>query len=149
MKYALLSLTVLLSTQAYAVTYEEAAQELAMKNASVEAAEKRVERLRGRTEAEHQLTESISGKHEYSDDMEKRKRRVRSNIAAHNKAVEEHEKSLAELKECLAKHGKKWQIRSAGNGYELLKNEERELEPIVTRPAEAAQVRTVRRVTYK
>jgi hypothetical protein len=149
MKYATLALTLLLSSQMLAVSFEEAQRELASHSQRVEAAEKKVSDLSERVTNGHEATQSIAGKHEYADDMTKRTVGVRGNVEAHNRAVAEHAREIDELKKCVAKHGRRWNVRSTGKGYELVKQEQKALEPIVSQSAEAAQaarpVRTVRR----
>ncbi|MBA3751222.1 hypothetical protein H0X06_00255 [Candidatus Dependentiae bacterium] len=133
MKYSLM-FTLLISAPLAAVPYQEARAKLDSAQGRVDECKSKVENLKHRVEDSHKITQELAGKSEYSDDMESRKKHVHSNIEQHNKAVQELEQAITNLKSALSEIGRQYKLVESGEKYSIMEPDEKELDPIVNKP---------------
>ncbi len=141
----ILAVALLLSAaELSAMSYEEAQGKIATAQSRVEAMKKRIEEHRASIDNGHGMTKSIDGKHEYRNDMNRRKSQVRQAIAEHNKTVKnELMQAEAHLQAAISEVGRHHQIVSDGERYSVVRAERRNLQPIRSAmPARAARTST-------
>ncbi len=132
MKYSLL-FTLLVSGPLMASSFREAQTKLDSAQGRVSECKRKVNALDSRVEGSHRETQDMSGKYEYTEDMESKKGSVRRNIDEYNKAVQELEQATKHLQSVVQEIGRSYRLVENNESYTVMENEKQDLEPIVTK----------------